>query len=1038
MTQAAQRLQISEDSGTAETSDGKPTFGHLFIIFNQFRLNPNDTPESLKAKLIDEEEEDDEASTNRNAIRKLLVSVFESIRVIILPNKVKQEALDALESGRKKFLLLDDFLPVYHQYFATLRRTLSECLKTPRELTPDRPLSGGATADFMPLFVDAINKSEPLNIPSIFEAARKEAIAKAKLAFSSGLSHITEGYTNDQEPKPTSMLITLFDKDVGVLVGQVAVTLSMSSTVAQQAQKECTEQLAAPARDALVAANMTRLKSLLAAALIASLTQLNDGIDSKFSEIDSRLIPGEKVGTVVQEVLTVVTAALKTKAEFYDPAAMPEKWNETLAAAAESITQVGRAWAAWATQVKDQCLNELTAALVKLNAEVELGDDDQYKSKAALLFSESKRTFENKLSSEYAGETILEMQQGIRNQNRDTVLEQLRQLKSIIELDYKEQLRQAVTPNVEPVDFTTATNDTPFSNRFAQFCESNNISKGMRDEAELELKSFFNQQKTDFRSLYNQACEEFGDYLDSQLKSQTPPLLLSFNSDLDKINLDLPKSTVSGQCDAKSNEIIAQFDALKSKWNLQPDGVVSKDILAAARRALVDTLTTGKKAILDKYDEVVSAYNKALLSGVVVPIVDKCTGNLYANINTLANDVNNARVTYFNKCHGDPSTDATSKWEGFEKSTYPSLQEIVRRFNAYVVPGLTQNEAISKEIEKHIIGKIWIDCANIGNRLHMSYIAPSLFTGKPEDKGLKPKEGKEAKENDREWRMTNINIDNPQNDDMYQPWRSTNLEFFQWTVEISEIMWGTPIITEIKPFKLNTSKYSAQDKDMVVDVGTIDTITTTTTDSFTWGVTAGGEYSYSWGNKATVGEETFKASFGVKFDTTHMNSVATTYTMSTLAHMTLPAGRANVIHQMVFDQRTTLPYTAKVRVIPRLRLQNGYTTWGGGGSYRNNPKTGAIKDSFKDGDRTYRDFDFKRVDEIREDARNNSDPWYWQLACSSERDPYQYLNDALDHLADPEMTKVYVKGKWEGITGKYAVTTVVPEATNLTLLPPGV
>ena len=38
-------------------------------------------------------------------------------------------------------------------------------------------------------------------------------------------------------------------------------------------------------------------------------------------------------------------------------------------------------------------------------------------------------------------------------------------------------------------------------------------------------------------------------------------------------------------------------------------------------------------------------------------------------------------------------------------------------------------------------------------------------------------------------------------------------------------------------------------------------------------------------------------------------------------------------------------------------------------------------------------------------------------------------------LADPKNTEVYIKGKCEGITGKYAVTTVAPEATNLTLLP---
>jgi hypothetical protein len=41
----------------------------------------------------------------------------------------------------------------------------------------------------------------------------------------------------------------------------------------------------------------------------------------------------------------------------------------------------------------------------------------------------------------------------------------------------------------------------------------------------------------------------------------------------------------------------------------------------------------------------------------------------------------------------------------------------------------------------------------------------------------------------------------------------------------------------------------------------------------------------------------------------------------------------------------------------------------------------------------------------------------------------------LDQLSDPLKYEVYVKGKWEGITGKYAVTTVTPKVTSLSLMP---
>ena len=311
-------------------------------------------------------------------------------------------------------------------------------------------------------------------------------------------------------------------------------------------------------------------------------------------------------------------------------------------------------------------------------------------------------------------------------------------------------------------------------------------------------------------------------------------------------------------------------------------------------------------------------------------------------------------------------------------------------------------------------------------------------------------------------------------------------------------MWGKPIITDIKPLKVNSTQYSPQPEKYVcpsgpqpnwifqayqkrprfqVQVGNVDTFTTTTTDTTSWGVSLGGKYSYSWGNKKTVGEKTFEASFGFKYDTSKTEARQSTYTTDTRATLILPANRSNVIHQMVFDQRTTLPYTAKVRVIPRLRFQNGFTNWGGGGSYKTNPNTGAIKDAFKDGQsRVFKDFDFRRVDEILEDAREDADPWFvscplpsflcspllllsfvrsavcdrdgraevpcangdrmqWQLATSGERDPGRVILNLLEMLADPLTTEVYVKGKWEGITGKYAVTTVAPAVTNLTLLP---
>lgn len=153
MAEAGRRLRAAEmptnnqPNGT-DTTPSKPLFGHLFLIFNQFRLNAKDTADSIKTLLLTDERSITSAATNRNNIRKMLRSVFESIQVFILPDKLKQEARNALSDGTKPFILLDDFEPVYLDYFKLLRTGLSKALMQPRELSPGLPLSGGSIADF--------------------------------------------------------------------------------------------------------------------------------------------------------------------------------------------------------------------------------------------------------------------------------------------------------------------------------------------------------------------------------------------------------------------------------------------------------------------------------------------------------------------------------------------------------------------------------------------------------------------------------------------------------------------------------------------------------------------------------------------------------------------------------------------------------------------------------------------------------------------------------------------------------------------------
>jgi hypothetical protein len=93
-----------------------------------------------------------------------------------------------METNPDRFLTLQDFRPKYLQYFKTLRTGLSNILGAPHQIVPKVPLTGGAIADFVPNFAEAINSKEPLNVPSIFESSRNDAINRGLTKFRQDLN----------------------------------------------------------------------------------------------------------------------------------------------------------------------------------------------------------------------------------------------------------------------------------------------------------------------------------------------------------------------------------------------------------------------------------------------------------------------------------------------------------------------------------------------------------------------------------------------------------------------------------------------------------------------------------------------------------------------------------------------------------------------------------------------------------------------------------------------------------------------------------
>jgi hypothetical protein len=257
----------------------------------------------------------------------------------------------------------------------------------------------------------------------------------------------------------------------------------MRATVINRVSGECTE-LAQPSKEDLLAANLNRLKSLMSTGLLTSLKRLSQDIERKLGcdkegTTAGLLVSASIVDGKVQEALTVVKEALKSKGDAYDPASMPEDWEKTRSTAAESkridiVARVNQAWTGWVAQASSQDLDALAASLRELGEQIKFGELETYGAAADMALGQAKREFETRLASEYAGadpaahqakfsesaEAIVAMQQALRTKELDAMREALRKWMDLMELDYKEQLRKSVEPNVEPLDFPTATDES--------------------------------------------------------------------------------------------------------------------------------------------------------------------------------------------------------------------------------------------------------------------------------------------------------------------------------------------------------------------------------------------------------------------------------------------------------------------------------------------------------------------------------------------------------------------------------------------------
>ncbi|TGO83677.1 hypothetical protein BPOR_0609g00070 [Botrytis porri] len=534
MTQAAQRLRaggndksgntaitgMSGTSGTSGKAATDPLFGHLFIIFNQFRTNKVDTVTTLKNALMNQEPETDSNSTNRNNIRKILTSVFESIQVFILPDSLKSEARDALADGLKDFILLTDFTPKYLEYFKLLRDGLSKALVSPRELATGVPLTGGTIADFMPSFADAINRSQPLNLPSIFEQSQNNALNKVQINFANSLSVVSDNILKD--PTLSTQLLSIkFDSSVNLLLSQLASSISyMPVDVVQAAQNTASNSTTAVKAD-LIATNLGRIKTLMSTTLTNLIASIGDELLKVFPTNNILQSPTD-INNAFTTLFNTLSSTYKNKGDMYDPQALPDQYEAIIQSSLDLHksgiqSKAASSWAVWATNLSQASIKTLTETLTTLGRSTQVGNDNQYNTSATSACNTAKSNFNQKVDNEYlwsdkqdkkdlfatAADNTMATQKAIWLSNEAEIKASLNVIFDSLKQTYVMKLQNSIVPLYEPEPFETITNSTLIKDALILFCTENKISTAMATKFGMDFDVFASEKKSNFVNTYN-------------------------------------------------------------------------------------------------------------------------------------------------------------------------------------------------------------------------------------------------------------------------------------------------------------------------------------------------------------------------------------------------------------------------------------------------------------------------------------------------------------------------------------------------------
>ncbi|KAJ0301487.1 hypothetical protein Brms1b_012451 [Colletotrichum noveboracense] len=782
---------------TGNPANASPRFGHLIILFNRFQLNRSSNIDQLRSGLLNPESETDPAAIQRNQIRKII---------------------------------------------------------------PKTDLTGGDMADFVPRFIQAINTQEPLNVPTIFEASRNQALNLAFTKFQTDLRAQLDTYA----PQPATSTFDLrrtLDTDIELVIADMINRLSyMPDDVLNE-------------------------------------TDLNVALDTFFTSVRT-------------EYETFCTA--------YDPDCIPTTYKDVFEARFNSErertkSRFARAWSAWVSAATRDAVSKLNTALEKLAASTKVGDKKAWNASTLSTVNEAKSDLNDHLNTEYLGPDMNDNQKKINDAIDDAAKihtaawendaeEQKAHLDTTLDLAvgaYKSRLMAAISDTThQPEAMAVIIPATQEKKIVEIFLENSKLDNSIARNGYMRFDLGVSNFAASYTKPYSEAMNTFDQYFDAQLNVRSKEWSEEYARTMGEIDIGNSSKGPNGiksACQTAAAHANSKLLDLEILIGSLRENTLSAVKLESERTRLAHMVQDGENAKLRQYDELVSLYNRALLNEKVCPIIEKSMAETryYETPTALDNDIADAQHAFkagareFSGVGGFSSEARRDEmWDNFYKSSHDNLYTNV--ITNKELPRLNGKDEMPEGLQRKIIENVKYDCAYMANDLGFSWITGTDFPGRAKDLGLKA--GASA-EDPRGAATRSFFLRNTGEAHGWWDDRKTNMKFFEWKLEASDYVLGKPIYSEMKPEMMLTQVFPASSNPSKFNSTASITKSGTVSDSISrehsWGAKVGTSVRAKvFGASVTASLE---ATYNGKYATGHVETIQNSFTVGGSSDIDLPA-----------------------------------------------------------------------------------------------------------------------------------------------------